>query len=77
MDEGLLPLVHKLWQPLTKRFSDSDKVVVMKTLETVAVMAEVSKEFLTGKFATDVSCSYMTLFANFTDVAILKVRTSC
>eukprot|EP01102_Stenamoeba_stenopodia_P007829 TRINITY_DN2212_c0_g1_i4.p2 TRINITY_DN2212_c0_g1~~TRINITY_DN2212_c0_g1_i4.p2 ORF type:complete len:871 (-),score=208.96 TRINITY_DN2212_c0_g1_i4:3057-5591(-) len=49
----LLPMIHTLWMPLVSRLRDVDPVVVIKTLETIAVFADLSKDFIARKFTED------------------------
>lgn len=50
----LLPLIHTMWSPLKPRLSDRDDVVVMKALELVRTMSRWGREFVAGRFVSDV-----------------------
>ncbi|XP_076062702.1 telo2 interacting protein 1 [Oratosquilla oratoria] len=45
-EDERLPVLHKLWKPLMNRLNDKDFVVMIKTVEALAVMISTSAEFL-------------------------------
>ncbi|XP_064596602.1 TELO2-interacting protein 1 homolog [Liolophura sinensis] len=42
----LLPLVHQVWPPFVERFSDEEKLVTLKTFQTLTSLASVCGEFI-------------------------------
>lgn len=48
----LWPILHSLWGPLTHRLEDKEKVVAMKALDVVQVMALHCGGFLSGRLAS-------------------------
>jgi hypothetical protein len=52
--DQLLPQVHKLWAPLVKRFADVEPVVIIKALDVLSTMSEVSGDFIRKRVVIDV-----------------------
>ncbi|XP_048249152.1 TELO2-interacting protein 1 homolog isoform X1 [Haliotis rufescens] len=50
----LLPLVHQLWQPFSLRFTDGEKLVTIKAIQTLATMCKCCEDFLRQRIAKDV-----------------------
>ncbi|ESO83680.1 hypothetical protein LOTGIDRAFT_169160 [Lottia gigantea] len=44
--DELLPLLHELWVPFSLRFSDEEKLVTIKAMETLTIIVDNSGEFL-------------------------------
>ena len=46
VQDELLPQVHKLWPAFTRRFGESNSLVVLKAAEVLVTMADVCRDFL-------------------------------
>nr|XP_039265003.1 TELO2-interacting protein 1 homolog [Styela clava] len=53
-ENELLPMTHKLWNPLVVRFGDGELQVVMKAFDTLCVIASYSKDFLRKRFCKEI-----------------------
>ena len=54
VQDELLPQVHKLWPAFTKRFGESNPLVVLKATEVLVVMADVCRDFLRHRVSKEV-----------------------
>lgn len=54
VQDELLPQVHKLWPAFTKRFGESNPLVVLKATEVLVTMADVCREFLRRRVSKEV-----------------------
>lgn len=61
----LLPIVHKVWEPLTWRFTDPDPRVCGRALGVMQILANQCGEFVTRKFLDDLWPSLQQKLARF------------
>ena len=54
VQDELLPQVHKLWPAFTKRFSESNPLVILKATEVLVTMADVCRDFLRRRVSKEV-----------------------
>ena len=54
VQDELLPQVHKLWPAFTKRFGESNPLVVLKATEVLVTMADVCRDFLRRRVSKEV-----------------------
>lgn len=54
VQDELLPQVHKLWPAFTRRFGESNPLVVLKATEGLVTMADVCKDFLRRRVSKEV-----------------------
>lgn len=54
VQDELLPQVHKLWPAFTKRFGESNPLVVLKATEVLVMMADVCRDFLRRRVSKEV-----------------------
>lgn len=52
--DDLLPLVHKVWKPFVRRFSDAEQVVAMKAFDTLRLIGFAAEDFLRRRVVDDV-----------------------
>ena len=54
VQDELLPQVHKLWPAFTRRFGESNPLVVLKAAEVLVTMADVCRDFLRRRVSKEV-----------------------
>lgn len=54
VENELLPMAHKLWNPLIVRFTDKESQVVMKAFDTLCIIGAHAKDFLRKRFCKDI-----------------------
>jgi len=54
VQDELLPQVHKLWPAFTKRFAESNPLVILKATEVLITMADVCRDFLRRRVSKEV-----------------------
>ena len=52
--DELLPQVHKLWPAFTKRFGESNPLVILKATEVLVTMGDVCRDFLRRRVSKEV-----------------------
>ncbi|XP_062515161.1 TELO2-interacting protein 1 homolog isoform X2 [Corticium candelabrum] len=68
--DQLLPQVHKLWSPLVRRLNDVEPIVLIKALDVLCTMAEVSGDFIRRRVAADVWPSLSKTLEGLTGVSL-------
>ncbi|KAK6177026.1 hypothetical protein SNE40_015216 [Patella caerulea] len=52
--DELLPMLHEIWLPFALRFSDDEKLVTVKAMETLRLMSDCSGDFLMKRTIKDI-----------------------
>jgi len=48
-ENELLPIVHKIWHPLTDRFKDENVLVINRAWQLLYVLADISNDFIKSR----------------------------
>lgn len=52
-DDQLLPMIHRLWPPMVKRFTDDERVVTIKAVSVLCTMAKATGSFMYRRVIKD------------------------
>lgn len=75
-EDQRLPVLHKLWKPLTLRLKDSDFVVMIRSLEVLSTMLVTSGEFLRHRTLSQVFPPLLSFLKNQSHTSLGKTKRS-